>query len=54
MENYEKQKIVTYYVCVCASTMLTTKIITKFIENHSRKAAMTMFQVDLDKLRNYL
>jgi len=34
MEAYKK-KIVTNYVCFCSSTMLTSKIITEMIENHS-------------------
>ena len=29
------KKIVTYYVCFCSSAMLTSKIITEIIENHS-------------------
>ena len=35
METYEKQKIVINNVCFCSSTMLTPKIITEIIENHS-------------------
>jgi len=53
METYEKQKIVTKYVCFY-STKLTSKLMTKIIENHSefsgcRIAAIDLFQVDLDK-----
>jgi len=33
--KYEKQKIVTNSVYFCSSTMLTSKIITGIIENHS-------------------
>ena len=35
METCKKQKIVTKYVCFYSSTMLTSKTITEFIENHS-------------------
>ena len=35
METYKNKKIVTKYVCFCSSTTLTSKIIKKFIENHS-------------------
>ena len=34
-EIYKRQKIVTYYVCFYSSTMLTSKITTEIIENHS-------------------
>jgi len=34
METCQKQKIATKYVCFCSSTMPTSKIITKFLENH--------------------
>jgi len=33
MQTYKK--IVINYVCFCSSTMLTSKIITEFIENHT-------------------
>ena len=33
--NVQKKKIVTNYVCFCSPTMLTSKILTKFTENHS-------------------
>jgi len=36
METYKKaKKIVTNYVCFCSSRMLTSKIMTEIIENHS-------------------
>ena len=35
METCKKQKIVTYYVCFCSSMILTSKIITEIILNHS-------------------
>ena len=35
METYKKQKNFSYYACFCSSTMLTSKIITEIIENHS-------------------
>ena len=35
IETYKNRKIVTKYVCFYSSTMLTSKITTKFVENHS-------------------
>jgi len=35
METYKKQNIITSYACFYSATMLTSKIITKIIENHS-------------------
>jgi len=35
MQAYKKQKIVTNYVCFCSATMLTSRLITEIIENHS-------------------
>jgi len=35
METYKNKKIVSNYVFFCSSTMLTLKIITEIIENHS-------------------
>jgi len=55
----KNKTIVTNIVCFCSSTMLTSKIIKEIIENNlnflrARKAAVTIFQVNLDKLRNNL
>jgi len=33
--TYKKQKIIHQYVCFCSATMLTSKIITESVENHS-------------------
>jgi len=38
METYKKQKNRSQSVCFCSSTMLTSKIITEIIENHSEFA----------------
>jgi len=35
MQTYKKQKILHQYVCFCSATMLTSKIITESVENHS-------------------
>jgi len=54
----KNNKIVTNYVCFCSSTMLTAKI-TEIVEIHSEfsecpNSCINLFQVDLDKLWNYL
>jgi len=35
VQTYKKQKIIHQYVCFCSATMLTSKIITESVENHS-------------------
>jgi len=35
MQIYKKHKIIHQYVCFCSATMLTSKIITECVENHS-------------------
>jgi len=35
MQTYKKQKILHQYVCFCSARMLTSKIITESVENHS-------------------
>jgi len=35
MQTYKKQKIIHQDVCFCSATMLTSKIITESVENHS-------------------
>jgi len=35
MQTYKKQKILHQYVCFCSATMLTSKIITESVENHT-------------------
>jgi len=35
MQNDNKEKILHQYVCFCSATMLTLKIITESVENHS-------------------
>jgi len=35
MQAYKKQKIVTKYAFFCSATMLTSRLITEIIENHS-------------------
>jgi len=35
MQTYKKQKILHQYVCFCSATMMTSKIITESVENHS-------------------
>ena len=35
MQTYKKHKILHQYVCFCSVTMLTSKIITESVENHS-------------------
>jgi len=49
-----KNRCFTMYTCFCSATMLTLKIITETIENHSEfsgcaNSAINFFQVDLDK-----
>ena len=38
IETYKAKKIVTNYACFCSATMLTKKITTKIIENHSESS----------------
>jgi len=52
MKTYKTQKIIANYACFCSAAMLTSRIITEIIENHSefsgaRIAAINLFQVDL-------
>jgi len=35
IQTYKKQKIIHQYVCFCSATLLTAKIITESVENHS-------------------
>jgi len=35
IQTYKKQKVIHQYVCFCSATMLTSKIITESVENHS-------------------
>jgi len=54
----KNKKIVTSYVCFCSSTSLTSKIITKIIENHRKfsgcpNICINLFQDDLGKPWNY-
>ena len=35
MQTYKKHKILHQYVCFCSAIMLTSKIITESVENHS-------------------
>jgi len=35
MQTYKKQKVIPQYVSFCSATMLTSKIITEDVENHS-------------------
>jgi len=35
MQTYKKHKIIHQHVCFCSTTMLTSKIITESVENHS-------------------
>ena len=35
MQTYKQHKILHQYVCFCSVTMLTSKIITESVENHS-------------------
>jgi len=36
MQTYKKQNILHQYVCFCSATMMTSKIITESVENHSK------------------